>query len=137
MNKIEKAMMKFEQTFGTGFFEIIPIKTFRGKKEEASYYHKKTIHINTNGFEPADIYHEAAHAMDEMMFATGTEFAKFFQPFYTQMKRMRYFREFMDMYESADQPSECFAEAIAMSIEHPEWKLGQEMIGAIQEALYR
>ena len=137
MTKIEKAMKKFEETFGTGFFEVIPVKTFKGKKEEASYYHKKTIHINTNGFEPADIYHEAAHAMDEMMFPTGTEFAKFFSPFYTQMKRMKYFREFMDMYESADQPSECFAEAVAMSIEHPEWELGKQMIKAIQEALYR
>lgn len=135
MNKIEKAMMKFEQTFGNGFFEIIPVKTFKGKKEEACYYHNMTIHINTNGFEPADIYHEAAHAMDELIFETGMEFAKFFSPFYKQMKKMPYFREFMDMYESADQPSECFAEAIAMSIEHPEWEIGQQMIKAIQERI--
>lgn len=135
MNKIEKAKANFEQIFGQGFFEVIPVETFKGGKLEAAYYGEMTIHLNTTGFKAEDLYHEAGHALDELLFSTQSEFAKFFKPFYNEIKMMNYFEAFLSSYEAEYKPSEAFAEAIAMAISNPDWELGAELITAVKELL--
>ena len=135
MNKVEKAKAKFEASFGKGFFEVVPVKTFKGKKSEASFYQNMTVNVNMTGFDEADVFHEAAHAMDELMFDSQMEFAMFFRPFYSEFKKMKYFREFAAQYESKYQPSEVFAEAVAMAVANPQWEAGQKFAEAVRARL--